>query len=218
MVYLLRLAGRSHGRAVSEVAATLERVGLEDYLTRRTSELSHGMYKRLSLAQAFLGDPTVVLLDEPTAGLDPGNAQRIRELIRSFTTDGTRTVVVSSHDMAEMQELCSHVAILKQGKMVSVGQVDALCRAHRRVQIRLVHPLSSVDQAALRIVPQVLELEFKSDDTMVLQIADVGDATDLLLQRWLLDHGALIRDYQDGRTLAEHFLAVTGAPAGTRPG
>jgi ABC-type multidrug transport system ATPase subunit len=221
MVYLLRLAGRSQAQAAAEVAATLERVGLGDYLARRTGELSHGMYKRLSLAQAFLGEPEVVLLDEPTAGLDPGNAQRIRALIRDFTADGRRTVVVSSHDMVEMQALCAHVAILRQGRLVSCGRVEDLCRDRRLLQIRLARPPAAAECEALRALPAVLAAELRPDGVLVLQVADGGDELDLGLQRWFVERGILIRAWQDGRTLAEHFHAVTtapAAPAGSPPG
>ena len=89
------LDGQNRAAAKEEVARTLEMVGLGDYMKRGARALSHGMMKRLGVAQAFLGSPEVILLDAPTSGLDPANARQIRDLILELRE--RTTVVISSH-------------------------------------------------------------------------------------------------------------------------
>ncbi|MHC4352715.1 MAG: ABC transporter ATP-binding protein, partial [Planctomycetota bacterium] len=108
LVFFRLLAGRTKKQAHVEVVHSLELVGLESFAKRRVGSLSHGMVKRLGIAQAFLGHPEVILLDEPTAGLDPASARQIRDLIKQLQERAT--IVVSSHNLAEIQELCGHVA------------------------------------------------------------------------------------------------------------
>ncbi len=207
-VYFLRLAGRTHADAVAEVAEALSKVGLSDYLGRRTGELSHGMYKRLCLAQAFMGEPEVILLDEPTAGLDPKNAAMVRALIRELAKNRA-AVVVSSHDLAEMQELCSHVAILKQGRLASCGPVGELLRATTAIRLLPARPLTDAERSALATVSGVTAVEPAADGWIELRIAGEPAATALAVQAKIAELGILVRRFEDGGTLERHFLAVT---------
>ncbi|HEQ71421.1 MAG TPA: ABC transporter ATP-binding protein, partial [Spirochaetia bacterium] len=96
LTFFLRLMGRSKQEAVREVIQVLELVELTDVMERESTTLSHGMYKRLALAQAFLGNPKLIILDEPTAGLDFKSAKQIRELIKKLQAEAT--LLVSSHN------------------------------------------------------------------------------------------------------------------------
>jgi ABC-2 type transport system ATP-binding protein len=209
LTYLARLAGRGPAQAEREVAAILQRVGLGDWLGRRSTELSHGMHKRLGVAQAFLGDPQVVLLDEPTAGLDPANAQAVRALVREFAGDGGRAVVVSSHDMGEMQELCSHVAILARGRLVSCGPVQELLAARCLLRVLPSRPLAAGERAAIAAEPWCLGVDQTRDGWWEISVSGKDADAELVLQRWLLAQGIAIRHAGVGRSLAEHFLDVT---------
>ena len=122
--FFLTLMGWPRSDAEQEVLRVLELVRLDDVVFREAATLSHGMYKRLALAQAFLGRPEVIILDEPTAGLDWKSAEGVREAIRRLQQDAT--VLVSSHDLEEMHELCDHVAILDKGALVAAGPVESV--------------------------------------------------------------------------------------------
>jgi ABC-type multidrug transport system ATPase subunit len=209
--YFLRLAGRDPATARREVVEALERVGLQDWLGRRSTELSHGMYKRLCLAQAFLGDPEVVLLDEPTAGLDPANAALVRDLIRTQARRRA-AVVVSSHDLAEMQDLCSHVAILAKGRVASVGTMDGVTRATTTARLTVGGIPGDPLLATLRGLPDVVAV---AGDGSGIRIEHRGDptATALAVQAACVAAGAIILRWEAGGTLQEHYRAVTTAPA-----
>ncbi|HEY0714783.1 MAG TPA: ABC transporter ATP-binding protein, partial [Polyangia bacterium] len=101
LIYFGRLQGLSTADARREGERALEEVGLSDRRDARTKTLSHGMLRRLAIAQALLARPELILLDEPTSGLDPRHAHELRELLRRTHVDG-RTIVVSSHNLHEL--------------------------------------------------------------------------------------------------------------------
>lgn len=141
-----RLQGLSPAEAARISRDLLERVGLGHATDVRGDQLSHGMLKRAAFAQALIGNPALLLLDEPTNGLDPENRRRVLDLIAE--NRGSRTVVVSSHLLSDLQEICSHVAVLHHGKLVAQGSMDDLTRASRRIRVR-THPDDRVPTDAL---------------------------------------------------------------------
>jgi ABC-type multidrug transport system ATPase subunit len=116
-----KLQGMKNTQAREEVERVLHLVDLQESIDTKSSDLSHGMRKRIAIAQALLGSPQLVLLDEPTAGIDPPNAKIIRDLIREQA--GHTTFVVSSHNLDELERLCGTVVYLEKGKLISVGPV-----------------------------------------------------------------------------------------------
>lgn len=133
LTYLGQLSGLTN--AESEARRVLERVQLPETWDLYSNQLSHGMAKRVSMAQALMGSPPVIFLDEPTAGLDPKIAASVRQLIRELK--GQHTVVVSSHNLQELEELCDATAILDKGRLVSAATMADLTgqMAEFRVQI-----------------------------------------------------------------------------------
>jgi ABC-2 type transport system ATP-binding protein len=109
----------------ARVAAALERVGLANAARKRVRAYSLGMKQRLGIAAALLGPRDLLVLDEPTNGLDPQGTREVRALVRSLAADGT-TVFVSSHLLAEVEQICSHVGVMSAGRLVAQGTLDAL--------------------------------------------------------------------------------------------
>jgi len=108
-----QLQGFSAKKSQHEVERTLDLVGLLDVLNVKPSELSHGMRKRVTIAQTLIGEPEIVLLDEASAGLDPRHAREVREVVANLSND--ITFILSSHDLNELERLCSQVLYLEQG-------------------------------------------------------------------------------------------------------
>src|SRR4029079_12369567 len=189
-----------------------------DYAKRSARTLSHGMQKRLGIAQAFLGDPEVILLDEPTAGLDPANARQIRDLVASLRKRAT--VVVSSHNLAEIQELCDYVAILDHGRLVTSGAVTDLTAAARELDVRLSRPLDEAEIARLTALAPIDAIDGRNapDYQLKLRLAthDAWDDAVALVLEALLDMGVVPRRLHEGRSLERHFLEVTGDARGAR--
>lgn len=220
LVFFRRLAGRTRAEAQEEVLHTLDLVGLQSVARRRVRSLSHGMIKRLGVAQAFLGHPEVILLDEPTAGLDPANARQVRDLIKLLQESAT--ILVSSHNLQEIQELCDHVAILDRGRLVLTGSVDEITRSRRECRLGLSRPLQDGEWQRLGAIRGVRSLEPTANPNhrtrsaeylVVLDLSAEGveeDAVIAALLRDLLDLGITPRRLTEGRSLESQFLEVTG--------
>ncbi len=124
----LRIAAQGIGLPTSRIDDVLDQVGLTDQAHRRVGGYSLGMRQRLALAAALLGDPRVLVLDEPGNGLDPAGMAWLRELLRDLARRG-RTVIVSSHLLAEVAQTVDHVVIIHQGRLRYAGPLDRLAAA-----------------------------------------------------------------------------------------
>ena len=111
-----------------DIHAVLEKVNLHERKNSRFSTYSLGMKQRLAIAAALLGDPAVLVLDEPTNGLDPVGIAEIRDLIKALSDHG-HTVIMASHLLDEVEKVCDHVAILKRGKLIASGTVESVLSA-----------------------------------------------------------------------------------------
>ncbi|MEU7527559.1 ATP-binding cassette domain-containing protein [Saccharothrix sp. NPDC042600] len=136
----LRVLARSNGIGVARVVATLEQVGLAGVAGRRVGTLSLGMKQRLGVAAALLGDPAVLLFDEPVNGLDPEGIRWIRHLMRGLAAEG-RTVLVSSHLMSEMALTADRVVVIGRGRLILEASMRELTeRFQRDVLVRTGAP------------------------------------------------------------------------------
>ncbi|MFP8958920.1 ATP-binding cassette domain-containing protein [Natrialbaceae archaeon A-CW3] len=164
-----RLTGRQHLEFVLEMKASdedpldlLERVGIPEAADRKAGGYSKGMRQRLVLAMALVGDPDLLVLDEPSTGLDPNGAREMREIIRQENDRGT-TVFFSSHIMEQVEAVCDRVAIIDEGKLVAVDTIDGLRDASETGETLYVY-VAEPDEAT---ATQVAALEGVSDATLV---------------------------------------------------
>jgi fluoroquinolone transport system ATP-binding protein len=132
----LRLFAGLHGGGTEDPDALLDRVGLQEDGDKRVGAFSKGMRGRLTLARALLHRPELLFLDEPTAGLDPVTARRIRQVIRAAREAGA-TIFLTTHDMTTADELCDRVAFLVDGSIAALDAPRALRLAHGRQAVRI---------------------------------------------------------------------------------
>jgi ABC-2 type transport system ATP-binding protein len=207
------LAGMSQAEATAETRRVLEMVGLLEVEKKNARSLSHGMTKRLGIAQAFLGKPEVVILDEPTAGLDPVNANGVRQLVREIKDKANATLVISSHDLKEIQELCTMVAIIDHGVLKEYRSVAELTQATGVVRFTFGRKLTDDEQAKLAGLPGVagVSADTQNEYSVDLKPADGQSTQDLIgqLVAALAVQGLIPRSVKEGASLEEKFLEVT---------
>jgi ABC-2 type transport system ATP-binding protein len=209
--YYGRLQGLPAAEARRQGGELLEEVGLADRRNAKARTLSHGMLRRLTVAQALLGQPELVLLDEPTSGLDPRHAHELRQLLRRTRRDG-RTLVISSHNLPELEALCDHVAFIDRGVVVAAGATDTVTGKGQEVEIDL-----AAGPAPTAAVTAALPGDTVSWDEerrllrIVFQPGPDHAAEDVIAAalRALLDGGARISGVRRGTSLEKKFLEMT---------
>jgi len=177
----LKMLARMDGIQFSRIDEVLNRVKLAHRSTDKIKNYSQGMRQRLGIAQALLSNPKLLILDEPTNGLDPQGMKEVRELIGELSSEGI-TIFLSTHLLDEVQKICSHVGIIHHGKLVSAGSIHDLLKTSDLfvTEIRL----SSIDNAVeiLKKQPWIHRLEIKDDSIMVnVHSEKLSDLTELLV-------------------------------------
>jgi ABC-2 type transport system ATP-binding protein len=193
--------------------ALLERVGLSPTQGRRQADsYSKGIAQRLTLAIALVGEPDLLILDEPTTGLDPGGARRMREIIQTECERGA-TVFFSSHILAQVEAVCDRVGILREGQLVTVDSIEGLRRTagtDGEVRLRLDGTPADVRETLpdrVRAIEGVGTVDL-ADGALTITCADDAKARAIAA---CLDAGATVADVQTSeRSLEDLFVAVTG--------
>lgn len=126
--YIANLNGIERGAALKKIHEVLELVGLSEDARKKVGAYSRGMKQRLAIAEVLLKDPRVLFLDEPTQGLDPDGSLRLIEFIQSLNRERKITVLVSSHNLYQVQKISHRVGIMISGKMVAEGSIEALAK------------------------------------------------------------------------------------------
>ncbi|MGH2774161.1 MAG: ATP-binding cassette domain-containing protein [Actinomycetota bacterium] len=199
----LRVLARHAGAPEERIEPALAEVDLSDRAEDRFSSYSQGMKQRLGVAAALLKDPDLLILDEPTNGLDPAGMAEMRSFIRSLGR-GRRTVLLSSHLMTEVEQVCDRVGVIRSGKLVGEGTVDEL-RGRAGLRVR-AEPLASAERvvAALDMVQGVTT----SDGSLRI---DTDPASAPLINRALVIAGIDVTELSPERaSLEEVFLELTG--------
>jgi ABC-2 type transport system ATP-binding protein len=157
--FVAEIRGVPRADRLARVGAALDEVGLTGWERRRIGDLSKGYRQRVGLAQAIVHRPRLLILDEPTAGLDPAQVVSVRALIRSLAAE--RAVVLSTHVLAEIERLCDRILLLSRGRLVGDGSVDALAETvGRGPWVELGVDDLEIDLcAALAALPEVREVE-----------------------------------------------------------
>ena len=136
----LKVYGRMYGvnNLKEKVSNLMEELNLLDFKGRKTGELSSGQKNRVSLAKALINDPEILLLDEPTASLDPDVGDYIRSYIENFASKKKTTILLASHNMNEVERLCHEVMMMKNGKIIDKDTCNNLIKKHGRKNLEEV--------------------------------------------------------------------------------
>ncbi|GAA3774373.1 ABC transporter ATP-binding protein [Streptomyces chiangmaiensis] len=208
---------RGHDARTAGIDDVLAEVGLTDVADDRTRGFSLGMRQRLGLAAALLTKPRLLVLDEPSNGLDPAGKKHVHGVLNRLAADGT-TVVLSSHNMDDLEALCSEVTIVATGRVVFSGPLNKLATDNRELDYRL---LTSDPQAARRVADEAPGVRVVDDagvrqDAELLVVRALVPALDDLVVR-LVEEGVALRELTPVVSpLEAAFLALTEQPEAGR--
>ena len=211
----LKIAAKIKGRGEEDIPKVLELVNLYQRRHSKFNTYSLGMKQRLAIASTLLGDPDVLVFDEPTNGLDPAGIAEIRELIKELNRKG-KTIIIASHILDEVEKVCTHVAIIQKGVLKAVGSVRdvmAVSAGDGQQRASIIIEISAADNAGLRNAVQAMngvqEIEV-SDGGGLLVTCDesISGAT---VNRYCFEKGIVLDKLNVKRkSLETRFLEITG--------
>ncbi len=209
MTFYGQLLGIRRTELEKQVSDLLEWVNLTDRRNAPVRSLSHGMMRRLTVAQAFIGQPQLVFLDEPMSGLDPREVNRMRRLFTDRPPG--QTIVISSHILGELEAVCDHVAFVEKGRLVKQGPLSAMMRHHHRIVYHVrgtPWPMEKLKAAVpggtWKEDADTSRIELSMDDASV----DPVEINNIVL-RILLDGGVGVVEVLRGSDLEREFLQAT---------
>jgi ABC-2 type transport system ATP-binding protein len=189
------------------VADALHRVGLTAAAAKKAKNYSLGMKQRLGIASALLRPRDLLVLDEPTNGLDPQGTREVRALVRSLADDGA-TVLVSSHLLAEVEQICSHVGVMSRGRLIAQGTL-ADFRADAGVTVRVRTPDAGLAAQTLTSLGLADVTGHGADPATVTAHLDAHAPEDVVAA--LVAGGVRVQEFvQESESLEDRFVAITG--------
>ncbi len=207
LLYMARLNRIPEDEARRRTAQVLDQVGLADDGRRLVREFSRGMRQRLGIAEVLVKEPKAIILDEPTLGIDPDGAIRILEMIKNLNRAHGLTVMLSSHALQQVQDICSRVGIIVKGKLIVQGEMDALGKAilKGRQWNFLLEVSGNADglERELQSIPGVDEIEKRAHGWFLRCTQDVrGEVVSIVTRRQL----QLLQLRSEDPTLEEIYL------------
>lgn len=200
----LEILARLQNISSKRIDEVLELVELSDRAHDKVKSYSHGMKQRLGIAQALLNEPKLLILDEPTTGLDPRGMKEIRELVRQLSGEGI-TIFLSSHLLHEVEQVCTSLAIINKGKLIKSGSLDDLF--YKTDLFTTEFHVSPLEKAK-----QVLSNQSQVEEVIVADSAlKVKAPTDQLgvLNKMLVDNGVEVSAIIPRASLEDYFLSLT---------
>jgi len=204
----LRIAAAIKGRGMGDIPRVLEMVKLTERKDSKFSTYSLGMKQRLAIASCMLGNPEVLVFDEPTNGLDPVGIAETRETIRHLAREG-KTIVLASHLLDEVEKVCTHVAILQRGQLLMAGDVREVLISEDIVELGVPGGLEDRLREALTGWPGVIQV--RPNEGVMQVFFEKGETPDTgKLNRYCFEKGIVLTHLQlRKRSLESKFMEIT---------
>ncbi len=208
----LKIAARIKSRGEADIPKVLQMVNLYERRKSKFNSYSLGMKQRLAIASTLLGDPEILVFDEPTNGLDPAGIAEIRELIKDLNRQG-KTIIMASHILDEVEKVCTHVAIIQKGVLKTVGSVSEVLNTSGTSLVNsILIELSAADNAALKdLLQQMPGLESISESENGIEIICPYTITAEEVNKFCFEKGVVLNKLNVKRkSLETRFLEITG--------
>jgi ABC-2 type transport system ATP-binding protein len=187
-----------------EIMGVLDLVGLTSRALEKVKTFSHGMKQRLGIAQALLTKPELIILDEPTAGLDPQGMKEVRDLVRKLSAESEMTIFLSTHLLSEVEQVATRMAVINRGELIAQGSVSELLDQEPTDYSIHVSP----DDSALELIRKLPWVEVLSSERSKVEVRlEGGRASEL--NRFLMTNGIEVTSFYPHRTLEDFFLKIT---------
>jgi len=203
----LEILAKISGKEVSQkrIIELLELVGLKDRAKSKVKTYSHGMKRRLGIAQALLHNPELIVLDEPTTGLDPHGMKEIRNLIIRLSKEENKTIFLSSHILSEIELVANRMIIINKGSKIVEGEVSKLLNSNTlKVTVEVENA-----EAAIKILEGTRwnkNIESISEDKFIISIEQKAIP---VLNKYLVENGVMVNALIPVRSLEDYFLSIT---------
>lgn len=210
----LRIVAAIKGKGAADIPRVLEMVKLTERKDSKFSTYSLGMKQRLAIASCMLGDPSVLVFDEPTNGLDPVGIAETRDMIRLLARNG-KTIVLASHLLDEVEKVCTHVAILQRGQLLTAGDVREVLMSEDLVELGIAEGDEGRLRDALTNWPGVRQI--RRQDGLMQVFFEQGITPDMgELNRFCFEKGIVLNHLQlRKRSLESKFMELTNEPPKT---
>lgn len=208
----LKIAAKIKGRGLDDISDVLKTVNLYERKDSKFNTYSLGMKQRLAIASTLLGNPDVLVFDEPANGLDPAGIAEIRELIKSLSKKG-KTIIMASHILDEVEKVCTHVAIIQRGVLKAVGSVEEiLATTSVNLSSNTMVQISATDlvllQSVLKKLAGVISMQQVNDE---LQLTCDKNINGTEINKFCFENGIVLNKLNVKRTSLEtKFLEITG--------
>ncbi|WP_109832713.1 gliding motility-associated ABC transporter ATP-binding subunit GldA [Reichenbachiella versicolor] len=191
----------------NRIPEVVEQCGLIREQNKKIGQLSKGYRQRVGLAQALLHDPEVLILDEPTTGLDPNQILEIRKLIKDVSKD--KTVIFSSHIMQEIKALCDRVVVINKGKLIADNTIDEFEKGFKESQVLIVEFKSDISESLLKGVATVDSVTRESEGKYALEVTNSEEARSEVFQLAATNNLPLVGLQEEVRSLEDIFQSMT---------
>jgi len=208
LYYCAQLHGLRRGHIKKALSHAKERCGLNDVSNRLITNLSKGFQQRIGIAQAILHNPDVIILDEPTVGLDPIQIREIRSLIKELGQD--HGVILSTHILPEVQESCTHVQIIQHGKLIFHETIAGLNR-HMNTSTLQIKTRLPADFNALKAIPGVISVEGHSEHVTLIHHDQTPNLSEHIAETAIRLGWGLIEVTELKRSIEDIFVKLTQA-------
>jgi ABC-2 type transport system ATP-binding protein len=210
MIYYGRLKGLSKKESLKQSQYLLDHVGLGNEMSKKVGYFSHGMKTRLNIAQSLLNNPKILILDEPTNGLDPVGIHQVRQIFHECNNNGI-TIFLSSHNLLEVQEICTHIGILDKGKLVSESTIEKIRHFESNGIITIgIYNLSPKIISVIQSLEFVLKTELKDEYTLEIYVNSKIDVKPEINRLIVESGGQVFKLMENSFSLEDAFFNATG--------